>query len=493
MLHPERLSAIFLSAFVSSIFLLQWWQKAQYPLWLWILLAILFVHVWMFRRFRSDGCTLLLGIMIAFLLIARTTHVPSTSDIDAFARNQRVTLTGIISDEPDRRALWTQYTVRAGRLETASGAIVDPITGLVLVRDKSGWPQYDYGDTVSIKGKLARPEPSETFRYDHYLSRFGIYALVEDGFIEQSGKNRGSAILSLLYHTKDRFEAQINRIFPEPSASLLAGLLTGSRRGIPEHLSAAFQAAGLSHIVAISGFNVGIVIVLIGGIFIFLPLQLRVVCTAVGIILFVLFVGASASVVRAGVMGILSLLALATGRKQRPRLSILWALALMIAWNPKVLWYDAGFQLSFLAVIGILELTPLLSLLLQRIPNTFAVRDSLTMTLAAQIMTAPLIIFLFGRFSLIAPLANILTAPAIPLAMLLGFAGVVISFLCFPLGQVVSFLCFALLSWITSVATILARIPFASTDVVGGIVFLCAVAAAGGWMGFRKLRSVAHI
>ena len=244
----------------------------------------------------------------------------------------------------------------------------------------------------------------------------------------------------------------------------MAGLLTGSRRGIPTDLLEAFNATGLTHIIAISGYNITIVIAIISSMLFWLPFKIRFFPAVTAIVAFTIFVGASAAVIRAAIMGILGLIALKNGRTTTVRISILWTAFFMIAWNPKVLWYDAGFQLSFLAVIGLTELGTLLDTVFARVPKTLAIRESLQMTVAAQIAAVPLIIILFRRCSLIAPLANLLIAPVIPLAMLFGSLGTVISFGLFPLGQLFSYLGWACLTWIILIANICSSIPYASLE-----------------------------
>jgi competence protein ComEC len=226
-----------------------------------------------------------------------------------------------------------------------------------------------------------------------------------------------------------------------------------------------FNTTGLTHIIAISGYNITIVITMISGALFWLPLRWRFIPAASAIIVFTLFVGASAAVVRASIMGILGILALHVGRVNHVRLTILWALFAMLAWNPKFLWYDAGFQLSFLAVLGLTECAPLLDRWFKCVPAVLGMREALQMTISAQITAVPLIVLLFGRLSLIAPVANLLVAPAIPPAMLFGFLGTVLSTICFPLGQLFAFIGWGFMQWIVLVATALAHIPFASVDV----------------------------
>ena len=292
------------------------------------------------------------------------------------------------------------------------------------------------------------------------------------GSISLTEEENLSLVTKHLYRVKTIFEAQINTLYPEPHASFMAGLLTGSRKGIPKDRMEDFNKTGLTHIIAISGYNITIVITVIMSALFWLPTRLRYSASIASIILFTLFVGASAAVVRAAIMGILGLLALQAGHKTSARLSVLWTALLMISWNPKILWYDASFQLSFLAVIGLIEISPLLEPYLTRVPRTLAMRESLTMTIAAQITATPLIILLFGRLSLISPVTNLLVAPALPLAMLIGFTGTLISFISMPLGLAISYCGWATLEWVLFIAKIGARIPLASIGIRAPYIIL---------------------
>jgi len=224
-----------------------------------------------------------------------------------------------------------------------------------------------------------------------------------------------------------------------------------------------------------SGFNITIIISILGTFLFFLPLQWRFLPSALAIIAFTLFVGSSASVVRASIMGILGLVALQAGRLNHARLAILWTAFFMLLWNPKYLWYDAGFQLSFLAVLGLTETGNILKAWLRNVPEALGIRDGLAMTLSAQVFAVPWIIGLFGTFSLISPVANILVAPLIPLSMLTGTLAVLGSWIWFPLGQLFGYVTWLFLTIIIVICDYLASIPYASLTlpkIGGGITLL---------------------
>ncbi len=148
------------------------------------------------------------------------------------------------------------------------------------------------------------------------------------------------------------------------------------------------------------------------------------------------------------------------------RILILWTAFVMLLWNPLLLWVDVGFQLSFLAVIGLTEMTPILQPILRRLPLPSGVRDALLTTIAAQIVAMPWVAVRFGRLPLLSPIANILTVPIlVPLSMLFGFLGTVTSILWFPLGQCISALGWLTMESIILVAQLFARIPYTSLTI----------------------------
>lgn len=383
----------------------------------------------------------------------------------------RSTFTGTITDVPDRRFAKILYTVD----------LRGTATGKVLVTDRFLWPVFHYGDEISITGTMTRPEAFEDFDYEAYLHRFGITATLSADRITLT-KAAGFRVRGMLFGFRELFEARIMTLFPEPTAGLLAGLLTGARGGLSPAVNASFQRTGLSHITAVSGTNISIVIAMMSTLLFWLPLRWRFIPLLIGIAAFTILTGASASVVRAGIMGSLGLLALHTGRLTHVWLTIIWTAFAMLLWNPLMLTADAGFQLSFLSVIGLAALSPFLLRMMEKIPNAFGLRESLAMTLSAQVFTLPVVAREFGTMSIITPIANILIAPLLPLAMLFGFLTVLANVLSHTLATMMGFLAFCCLQLIIDTAKALGDLPMASVivprpSIVLGTVYYTVLAA----------------
>lgn len=403
---------------------------------------------------RIDPPTIALAGFLALTLVLgawRVSRVPGQYHVER-AGTGTVIIEGRIADAPEIADTSISYVVTNLSL---SGAALE---GRVLVRDNRMWPRHAYGETVRLVGKL---KIAEHQGYGASLRSRGIQATMFGPRIDEITPAPLSAFGTLVT-VKETIEGQVRRLFPEPQASLAVGLLTGTRASFPAALTADLRTSGLTHIVAISGSNVAIVLALMETLLFWIPRRWRLWPLVGGVALFVLFTGASASVVRAGIMGGLGVLALHAGRVSQARRTILWTAGAMLLWNPLLLTNDLGFQLSFLSVLGILEVSPHLEKLLGRVPNVLALRESIALTLSSQIAAAPWIAYKLGNLSLVALPANLLAGPLIPWAMLFGAVSVLLAPI--GLGPPAAFIGNVSLSLIIAVAEGTAAIPHAALD-----------------------------
>ncbi|MDQ1299648.1 MAG: Competence protein ComEC [Patescibacteria group bacterium] len=333
-----------------------------------------------------------------------------------------IELQGKVIAEPDIRE-----TTQRIRIEIAKDGSFAKVLAVAPL-----YPETYYGAQVIVRGKLTYPEPFETdtgrtFRYDQFLAKDAVFALVESASIEtvRAGEDLGSRIMGTLLYGKHVFQEGLARAIPEPGASLASGLITGGKQGLGTTLLDAFIVAGLVHIVVLSGYNVMIVAEGILRTFAFLPRRSSAILAGLVIALFVLAAGAGAASVRAGLMAGLGLVARATGRTYAVVRALLVVAAVMLLMNPLLLAFDPGFQLSFVATLGLILLAPIIEIQLTLIRSLFW-RDLLAATLAAQIAVLPLLLYQTGLFSLVSLPANLLVLPLVPLAMLLSaFAGLI--------------------------------------------------------------------
>lgn len=282
------------------------------------------------------------------------------------------------------------------------------------------------------------------------------------------------------------FTQIINRLLPEPHASLLSGMLFGVRRTMPSQFYDALITTGTLHVIALSGQNIAILINLIGAVTMqVFSRKISCLLTVIGIVLFIFFVGPSPTVIRAGLMGGLSLIATIFGRRNWSLLSLIFVSFIMLLARPDWL-SDISFELSFLATLGIIlfgtssksSIKPTLpphqinnytnplivysKLLLKDLAS--GMKENLRLTLAAQVFTIPLIMIRFHRLSLISPIANLLVGWSVTPIMAIGSVATILATLWQPLGIIPSWIVWVPLSYFIEVVTILARLPFASVQ-----------------------------
>ncbi|MBI4098682.1 MAG: ComEC/Rec2 family competence protein [Candidatus Magasanikbacteria bacterium] len=399
---------------------------------------------------------------------------------------------GWVAVEPDEREDHTRLTVESEA----------PYRGRVLVKTDR-YPVMSYGTPVEVTCELERPdslssraprsgdpgsrrrpresgEPStsldsgspgasgmtnSTFRYDRYLRRDDIYVLCRNAVVRaRLAEQRGSRAIAALLGVKHKMQKIIGENLPEPHASFLGGLLYGARSTIPAELQESFRRTGTSHIIAISGYNITVVtsMVMLALMAVLIPRKKAFWLAIAAIASFVIMVGAQASVVRAGAMGMLGLTAQQVGRLARPLPLIVAAAVGMVLVNPFVLLFDAGFELSFLAVIGLTYLAPDLERFFQWLPKRLG--QVIAETTGAIVLTLPLMMYQFERVSVVAPIANTAILLAIPWIMLSGFAAVIGALVVPFLGQVLFGLTYVLLSYVIKVVELFARLPFASVE-----------------------------
>ncbi len=333
---------------------------------------------------------------------------------------------------------------------------------LLILRPFSG---IKYGEYLSVKGKAVKPDTKE-FKNSLMVKRithemlFPEVERIEGSDLSLSMKTKG-----LLYNLRNRFEESINRILPEPESSFLAGLLLGIKRNLPDWLIEDLQKSGTTHLIALSGFNITVIIEGLRLVFSRKSAKMSFFVPLTAIAGFVVMTGSQSSVVRAGIMGAMILIAHRIGRQSSAAMAIVITAAVMIFINPLILRFDVGFQLSFAAFMGIIYLGPMITNILP-IKNK-SIREITAMTLGAQIMAYPIILYYFGNFSLISLFTNLVVLPFIPIIMLFGFIAATLGMVWSGLGYIFSWTVLFALRGIISVISFSANLPYASLDDVG--------------------------
>jgi competence protein ComEC len=426
------------------------------------------------------SCVLVLALGAGRLLLA-VPHFDETA-LSTYNDAGWVTLEGVVVGEPDEREYHTNLRVQAERLALPDGTELE-VDGLVLVQ-AGRYPQRRYGDHVLVSGMLETPPVFEDFSYREYLARQGVHSLLRRAQVTLLAEKQANPLLYHLLAFKRYAQSTIASILPEPQAALLTGILLGVETGIPDELMDDFSATGTTHIIAISGFNITI----ISGIFAGLARRLfghrRAVWVAIaGVAVYTVFVGASAAVVRAALMGVLYLWARHLGRASFAPVSLAAAAVVMTALNPYTLW-DAGFQLSVAATAGLVLYTEPLERCFERALARVTsaerarqivelVSEALIVTLAAQVTTLPIILSTFGRLSLVTLLTNFLILPVQSYVMIFGGFAMLLGLAVQPLGQVVGWIAWVFLTYTIEMVRLTARVPRAAVPVqmAGWMVF----------------------
>jgi len=435
--------------------------------------------------FRRPGFVAAGVALVALVAGAARTGeaVARPSELRAMAAGgPTVTLEGVVDGGFELTARGGKWPFRVLRVQTDGGDVEVDDRIVVHAMD---WVRPLAGQELSLTGKLQVPKNTGAFDYAGYLAKDGIHAQIyfpEYGVPTEPLPVPWSVrVRRPLWLVRDALGGALARAVPGDAGAYLGGIVLGTRGTIGTELKDAFSRTGTSHILAISGYNITIVAgVLMGGLARF-GRRRSFWLTMAGIMAFTLMVGASASVVRAAVMGMLALTAVHLGRRADAGGAILLAAALMCLCNPLLLRWDVGFQLSFLAVIGIVYLEPLIRAPLDRFIKPFA--GMAATTLAAQIMVLPLILHDFGTLAVYTLPVNLLVLPLVPVAMALGFAagaaGILIPFAGQLVGQVAWLVAAAQLALIRWAAVL----PYASLEVpLSAAGMLAAYAGIAAWL-----------
>ena len=381
--------------------------------------------------------------------------------------NQKVALQGIVIREPILKDNYRQIIIEPTQAEGTDGSGND---NRVLLYAPF-YPEVQYGDLISVFGKIDKPSKFQTergglFDYARYLSKDDIYYTMFYPTIELVEEGRGNVFFSKVFAVKFKFLNKIQEMIPEPNAALMGGILLGTEESLGDELLDDFRKTGLIHIVVLSGFNVAIVAVAIGAVFgFFLGSLWAGVWAVLGIVVFAVMVGLSATVVRASIMAVLAIMARGSGRIYDAGRGLMIAGAIMVLHNPKILAFDASFQLSFVATLGLIYMVPVIEPYFKSVTEKFGLREILMATISAQFFVLPLILYKMGLFSVVSLPVNILVLPVIPLAMLAGFLAGAVAFISQTIALPFAYMGYFILEYVLRIVEWSADLKFASFEI----------------------------
>lgn len=447
----------FLGGVVFATFLSPTWPTL---VWLMFFVAVLAI---LWRRNQAVYPTVWLVVTVALLGLvcgaARLTYTTDSFHSSPLAAEvgKAVVLTGVVVREPDVRENITQLFVA-----------VEEETVLVSV---DRFVVVEYGDAVTVSGTLTLPESfatdfGRTFNYPGYLLAKGVEYTVPFATVTVTGTNNANPLLAALFTAKKKFIASLGQFVPEPEAGLAAGLLLGVKKALGADLETVFRETGIIHIVVLSGYNIMLIVVFVMYVLrSLLPLRPRVIVGIGMVSLFALMVGLSATVLRASLMAILVLVAEAFSRQYLVLRSLVFVLVVMVFINPLIAVYDIGFQLSFLATLGLIVGAPLLSQWC-RFPSWLTpVGIFFYATIATQLAVLPLLLYYMGEVSVVAVLVNMIVLPLVPVAMLLSALVAGLGLFWPAVAGVAAIFAVVALSYIIVVAKWFAALPFAAVAV----------------------------
>jgi competence protein ComEC len=454
----------------------------------WFFIAILPLALLFAPHLRKTGVIACLCLLLATGgAIYYQSVLPATNPSNTLYYNETpVIIHGIVGQDPDVRDKNTRIRLESQMINTDGEWREIKGTALLYV---PRYPEYNYGDVLEVSGELKTPVNFADFDYAGYLAKQSVYSIMFDPGIEVVARGQGNPFLEWLYALRHRMADIIAQILPEPQASLSQGMLLGLRGNIPAEVSSDFTLSGTTHILAISGMNLTIIaglLVSLGQWFLGKRYFLYVWLALFSIWVYVFISGAAPSVIRAAIMASVFLLAELFGRQKNAAPALFLAGAVMLVINPQVLW-DVSFQLSMLAMAGLVYIHPPLQELGQSITQRLSggsehiktalnfTIDSLMITLAATLAVWPVTTLYFGRLSIVSPLATLMAIPSMPVIIIVGFLATVFGVIFLPLGQIIGWLAWFFLSYLLLVARIFARIPGASVEInlASGIIVMC--------------------
>lgn len=372
---------------------------------IWLSLAIITILVSSILKHRIDPACRQAGlwyaiIFLSFFLGYFYLNFYSNINKEQIVFGKDIVFEGVIIREP-------VYGLKAQRITLK---LHEPYRGEVEAYI-SIYPEYHYGDLLEVKGKIVKSSSGRS-----NISSFPKVKFIAD--------NYGNSAKAFLFSIKRVLVRNIELVLPQEKAAFMSGILFGERGEFKEEFKEALQKSGTTHLVALSGYNVSIIAVTLSNVLLYFVNRRKAFwASLIFVIAFVLMTGAEESVVRAAIMGVIFLISREASRLYSFRNAITLTAAAMLVFNPKLLVFNVGFQLSFMALLGLVYLRPIVEKLLKvKVRKSFLNwKENLIQTSCAQIATLPIIVSAFGYFSYWSIAANVLILAFMPLTMFLGF------------------------------------------------------------------------
>lgn len=437
-------------------------------------MVVLIIGLTLIGSFYENKTVVVIGFCFSFFSLGMFLFGFNLSKIEnnklVEFNGKEVVFEGVVASDPERGSDKTQAMI-----DISSNKKI----GRVLIfTDK--YSPIAFRDIVKIRGTIRVPENIDNFDYRGYLAKDGISVIVSFPEIEIIG-NEGNFI-SKIYRFKGGLGEKIRDNLSPTLSPVLEAMILGSDQKISKEMKDKLSRSGLSHVIAISGSHIVLFSAMLFEALLFLGLWRKQALA--GSIIFTLFyvflVGMPASGVRAGIMVGLLFLAQLVSRQSFNLRTLVLAASLMLFFNPLLLKFDLGFQLSFMAVLGIILAGPAFNKWLDPVfgGRLGWLQEIMAMTISAQVFTLPLLISSFGYFSLVSLFSNIAVLPIAPLLMALGI-------LVPALGFIAAIPCSLLLWYLVWVVDFSSRVPFAVAEINLPFIALIVIYAPFLWLAWK--------
>ena len=419
--------SVFLSIFIFCFFTLIFWNFYIYTKK--YLVVFLFIFLWFF-----------LWIFLSFFYLK---DISKKQDfISSYLNNQNHKLVFEIKDINKIEDFSKHYL--AELIEINGDKTDENIFAVLIIPSNL---DLHKGNIISSQSKLFEFDNFKGFDYRNYLLSKKIFFKSYFYDINIIKHNRLNSFERYIKDFRQLFLSTIKKIYPNEEGIFLWWILIWARENLPTKLKTHFNNSWLTHFIAVSGFNITILIIFFTYILRFFPLFLRIILITLSITIFTILVWDTAPVLRASIMWLIWYYVMSSGRKWSSLSIILLTIFIMILLSPLSLNYDVSLHLSFLAVIWIVYTQDFFKKIFYFLPEMLAIKEAFVLTLGALSFTLPIMIFNFGQLSILSPIANVLVAWTIPIAMLLWFLSIIFYLLSPILWYIIWYLTWVFLKW----------------------------------------------
>lgn len=446
MFSKNTLLNFFIISFLISILVNNYLQDFLLSFYVFLAFSLIYFNVSIYKKSIKKYILLFLMILIwniSWTLIS-TLHIENIRDNISFLEKQflrKYDYEFKVKDLYKKYDFYNTYIVQIYKIwETIVDKNIDWVVYLPSNLSLEKW-QY-----IATNSQIINVDNIDNnFDYKSYLLSKNIYfkSYLYNHKIIKEEKN----ILTTLSKYRKNILNVINKIYPKDEATFLSWILIWARENIPKSLNESFNDSWTTHLVAVSWFNITILIIFLWFFIKFMPIVFRTIAIVSFLVVFCLFVWLEASVIRAWIMWILWYFIMISWRKNNSITILLLTSFFMILYNPYYINYDVSFQLSFLAVLWILYTKDYFYKIFSFLPNTLAIRDSFSITLSAMTLTLPIMMFNFWQVSLLAPISNLLIVWNIPLIMIIWFLSIIWYYIYSILWITIWLFAFVLLRW----------------------------------------------